>query len=101
MIVYNLTIKVDWDVHESWLDWMQREHIPEVLATGCFVKHSILRILEIDDSDGPTYAVQFHGVNREIYNHYIITHAASLRGKTHERWGEKIATFRTLMEVLH
>ena len=30
MIIYNVTIKIDLDVHDEWLAWMKLEHIPRV-----------------------------------------------------------------------
>ncbi len=53
MIIYNVTIKVDKTIAEDWLLWMQKEHIPEVMATGCFYAYKIVRLLEIDESEGP------------------------------------------------
>ena len=33
MIVYNVTIKIDLDVHDLWLKWMKEEHMARVLET--------------------------------------------------------------------
>ena len=45
MIVYNVTSKVTWAIHDEWLQWMKEEHIPEVVATGCFTHAQFLRCL--------------------------------------------------------
>ena len=45
MIIYNITIKVDWSIAEEWLKWMQEKHLPEILATGCFCKISTGKII--------------------------------------------------------
>eukprot|EP01035_Chromulina_nebulosa_P051609 gene51609-70282_t len=62
-IIYNITTKVDWLVHDAWLRWMLDVHIPEVLGTGCFEKHLLVRILETDETEGPTYAVQYQAAS--------------------------------------
>ena len=36
MIIYNITIKVEWSIAKDWLVWMQNEHICEIIKTGCF-----------------------------------------------------------------
>ncbi len=36
MIIYNVTVKIDLDVHDLWLKWMKEEHIPRVMETACF-----------------------------------------------------------------
>ncbi|MBC8034845.1 MAG: DUF4286 family protein, partial [Chitinophagaceae bacterium] len=57
MVIYNVTTKMDWSIHEAWIQWMKDIHIPEMLNTGMFHDYKIMRILEIDDAEGPTYAV--------------------------------------------
>ncbi len=36
MIIYNVTMKVDWTIAEEWLQWMQEIYIREIISTGCF-----------------------------------------------------------------
>lgn len=100
MIVYNLTIKVSLQIAEKWLDWLQLEHIPEVMNTGCFTEFSVLRLLEVDDADGPTYAVQFKAVSKADYNRYIELHAPELRQKSYDAWGDQFLAFRSVMQVV-
>ena len=101
MIIYNVTTKVDTRIAEAWLLWMQQEHIPEVMATACFVDYKVVRLLDTDDSEGPTYAVQYIANDRATYQKYIDEFAHELRRKSMERWGNGFISFRTLMEVVH
>jgi hypothetical protein len=57
--------------------------------------------LELDDSEGPTFATQFRAASRADYNRYIEIHAPALRNSSLEKWGDKIIGFRTLMELVH
>ncbi|HEY1022825.1 MAG TPA: DUF4286 family protein, partial [Flavisolibacter sp.] len=59
MIIYNVTIKVDASIADAWLAWLLEEHIPEVMQTGCFSDKKVVRLLEVDESEGPTYAIQY------------------------------------------
>ena len=59
MILYNVTVKIDLDVHEDWLNWMKQIHIPDVLKTNLFVDHKMLRLLNVDEDDGITYSIQY------------------------------------------
>ena len=45
MIIYNVTVNVDDDVLSSWLDWMTKKHIPDVLDTGLFIDCKLSKIL--------------------------------------------------------
>ena len=101
MIVYNVTTNVTWAIHDEWLQWMQQEHIPGILETGCFFEYRILRLLEVDDEEGPTYAIQFYALARENYQHFIVQHEESFRQQSQQKWRNQIIAFRSLMEVLH
>ena len=101
MFVYNVTIKVANDISASWLKWMQEEHIPEVMATGCFQEYTLLRLLEVDDSEGPTYAVQYKAESKASYNQYIEKHASALRQKSFDKWGDRFIAFRTVMQIVN
>ncbi len=101
MIVYNVTTKVEASIATAWLQWMQQEHIPEVLATGCFTEANIHRLLEIDDSEGPTYSVQYKAESKALYNQYINQFAVAMRQKTFDAWGNRFIAFRSLMQLVN
>ena len=100
MLIYNVTTKVSWPIHKEWLQWMQGIHIPEVMATGCFEKFQMVRLLEIDEEEGPSYAIQYYASGRDVYEKYINEYAPALREKTTKAWGDQFIAFRTLMEVV-
>ena len=99
-IIYNVTIKVEWKIHDLWLLWMKTEHMPEVVATGCFTHSQLVRVLEIDDTDGPTYAAQYFAGTRSDHTRYIEIHAPALRQKAFDRWGKQFVAFRSLVQIV-
>jgi hypothetical protein len=101
MYIYNVTIKIQERIHEPWLQWLKEEHIPEVLATNCFSSANILRLLEIDDSEGPTYAIQYFAESKALYNQYIEKFAGIMRQKSFDKWGDKFIAFRSVMQVVN
>jgi len=101
MIIYNVTIKVHESIKAPWLQWLKEEHIPDVISTGCFTHAVILQLMEIDTSEGPTYAVQYHAESKGLYNNYIENHAAAMRQKGYEKWGDKFIAFRSVMQVVN
>ena len=48
MIIYNVTIKPDWSIHDEWVKWMKEEHMPELMKTGLFTDSRLCRLLEQD-----------------------------------------------------
>ena len=101
MIIYNVTIKVERSIAANWLAWLKEEHIPDIIGTGCFTHASILMLLEVDDTEGPTYAVQYHAESDVLYNLYIEKFSDNMRKKGTDKWGNQFIAFRTVMQVVH
>ncbi len=100
MIIYNVTWKVDWSIHDEWVAWMKDYHIPKVLGTGCFVKNNFARLLEVEEEDGPTYSLQYYADTRADYQRYIEEYAPAFREENVRKWGDRFIAFRSLMEVV-
>ncbi len=101
MIVYNVTIKVHDAIKKEWLTWLKEEHIPDVLNTGCFTGATILQLLEVDDSEGPTYAIQYKAESKALYNRYIENFAGIMRQRSFDKWGGQFIAFRSVMQVVN
>jgi hypothetical protein len=101
MIVYNVTIKVDHTIAGSWLTWLREEHIPDMINTECFTYAHVFRLLEMDDTEGPTYVVQYHAASETNYHEYIEKFSEAMRKKGTDKWGNQFIAFRTVMEVVH
>lgn len=100
MIIYNVTTKVAHHIAEAWLAWMHEEHIPDMVGTGLFTHAIVLRLLEQDETEGLTYAVQYHAESKANYNLYIARHADNMRSKAFAKWGDQFIAFRTLMQIV-
>ena len=101
MIVYNVTIKIADGIAVEWLQWLKEEHIPEVIKTGCFTHAIIHRLLETDDTEGPTYIVQYYAESKAVYNNYIQNFASLMRQKSFAKWGDQFIAFRTVMHIVN
>ncbi|HNF00883.1 MAG TPA: DUF4286 family protein [Ferruginibacter sp.] len=101
MIIYNVTVKVDNSIGDAWLQWLKEEHIPEVVGTGCFTHAVVLQLIEVDNSDGPTYAIQYHAPSKGLYNTYIEQHAPRMRQKGIDKWGDRFVAFRSVLQVVN
>lgn len=99
MYIYNVTINIQEDVHEEWVDWMKTEHIPEMLNTGKFTKALMTRVMVQEEMGGMTYSVQYTTANKEMLQRYYDENAAVLRSRTKPFEGKFVA-FRTEMEVI-
>lgn len=100
-IIYNVTIKVDHRIANQWLQWMKKEHIPDIIATDCFTHATILRLLDADETEGLTYAIQYHAESKAFYNRFIEIFAESMRKRAMEKWGDQFIAFRSVLEVVN
>lgn len=100
-VLYNITTKVTPEIAEAWLQWMQEEHIPAILATGLFTEHRLFRLLDQDDSEGPTYSLQLTAHHRNQYEAYLQQFAPDLREATYQKWGNQFISFRSLLEFVN
>lgn len=99
MILYNVTVSIDPEIQEDWLNWMRSTHIPDVMNTGCFLESRISRV-HGEEEGGVTYAVSYVTESEEIYDHYQATHAVGLQKDHSERYAGKFAAFRTKLTIL-
>jgi hypothetical protein len=100
MVLYNVTVKIDDDVHNEWIEWMKQSHIPQVLATGCFSDNKICRILDLEDTDGHTYSIQYLAEDYGTLKRYMTEFAPALQKDHTDRYKDKFVAFRTVMEVV-
>ena len=85
----------------DWLIWLKEEHIPGILKTGCFTSARILRLLETDDENGPTYAIQYYAESKALYNQYIEKFSGIMLQKSFNKWGNQFISFSSVMEVVN
>jgi uncharacterized protein DUF4286 len=86
MIVYNVTIKVSWNIAEEWQVWMRREHIP-----------AFYRLLDQDETEGPTFVAQYSTSSLERYEQYRIEFAPAIQEEGRNKWDDQFVAFRTVM----
>ena len=99
MILYNVTVSIDPEIQEDWLQWMRSIHIPDVINTGCFIEGKFSRI-HGEEEGGVTYSVMYLSPSQEVYEEYQSTHAPRLQKEHTDRYAGKFAAFRTILNVI-
>lgn len=100
MIIYNVTVKIEHDIHEEWLAWMREVHIPDVMKTGQFQSHRLCKLMEQDETDGPTYAIQYLATSMSHVFTYKEKFAQALQKEHTEKYAGKFVAFRTLLRIV-
>lgn len=101
MIIYNVTINIDNSVKEEWLEYMLKTHIPEVMKTGKFTDHRMLKLLHPEPDEGVTYTIQYYCNSQNELNEYQKNFAPALQAEHLEKFGEKVFAFRTVLEFVN
>lgn len=100
MIIYNVTVNVEKEIKQTWIDWMKETHIPDILATGYFHDHKMLRLLNETEGEGETFAVQYFTDDLEKLEKYMTEEAPRLGVDHQTKFGDKCVAFRTFLETI-
>lgn len=100
MVVYNVTVNINEDVHDEWLDWMVNKHIPDVLKTGLFIDGRISKLQTEEEMGGITYSIQYTLRTESHLKSYQEKFAPALQKEHSEKYEGKFVAFRTIMHVV-
>jgi hypothetical protein len=99
MILYNITVNIDPEVEDNWVNWMKNTHIPNVMETGLFFDNRFFKLLnELPEIEGVTYSVQYFAEDMNQLNEYQTHHAERLQKEHHEAFKDRFVAFRTYLE---
>ncbi len=99
MVIYNVTINVQEDIHDEWIKWMQEEHIPDMLDTKKFQKALMTKVMVQEPMGGITYSVQYTAESKDMLERYYSEDAEDMRSRSKAFEGKFVA-FRTELEVI-
>ena len=100
MLLYNVTVTIDIEVHEDWVKWMQETHIPDIMMTGMFISYRMCRLIGHEHTEAEIYTVQYLVKDMALLMQYQQEFSPGLQREHRERYDGKYAVFRTVMEVL-
>ncbi len=63
MVLFSLTVNIDKQIEEDWLEWMRESFVPNLWLTGYFQEKRFLRLLNETENDGVTYSLQLTVLN--------------------------------------
>ena len=101
MIIYSVTLRVRTDIADEWLQWMQGEHIPNMLNTGYFNSYKIFKILVPEtEADFIVYRVNYELDSFEKYKEYASKEAKRLQEAAAEKYHGRYTASREVIEKL-
>jgi hypothetical protein len=73
MHAYEVTVDVDADVEDAFVRYMTGKHIPEILATGCFVA------IRFETSGPGRYRTRYEAAGKADLERYLAGHTEAFR----------------------
>ncbi|WP_432713847.1 DUF4286 family protein [Pedobacter sp.] len=97
MFLYNITQIVEDTVLDQYLEWMEKVHLPQVMATGKFVSHRSWRIID-SPNEGTTYSNQFFFEEIAAYADFQQSFEPTFQQEIKDKFGDSVLTFTSLMQ---
>ena len=98
MLLFNITVGIDQDVEDQWIQWVKAEYIPAVMNTDLFSSYKLYKVLHGSEDGTISYSIQCLAKNIENVNAYFEHHAPALQEKLRGRFRDKHVAFMTLLE---
>ena len=98
MLLYNVTVGIDKDAEEEWLQYMTEKHIKAVLNTGLFVEYKMYKVLHDQDDGTISYSIQYFAKTIEDVQQYLEVFAPVLIEEHRKKFSNRHVAFRTLLE---
>lgn len=101
MIIYSVTVSLEHEIEEEWLEWMHGQHIQDVMNTGYFEAYRFHKILEpVVDPERVSYNVLYSVSSRQKLDEYNREAASRLQLEHQERFGDQALAIRVVLEQL-
>jgi hypothetical protein len=97
MILFNITILSDNEVHEELRSWILKDFIPTVAKEELFRSQSLLKILN-SPNEGVTYSLQFIAENEDKVDTFRKGQLLSLHNKAQNEYANQVYLLESLME---
>ena len=95
MIIYNITIKVELEILNDFVDWAK--HYVGSSPDGNELPSRIYQLMNVDSSDGITYCLQHYFMSVEAFNMFKIQGDLAFREELADRYGDKLVVFASVL----
>lgn len=101
MIIYSVTVSLELDIEEEWLEWMQQKHLTDVMNTGYFQSYRFHKIMEpVVDPERVSYNTLYAIESREKLDLYQREAGPQLQHEQQERFGDQALAIRVILNQI-
>jgi hypothetical protein len=98
MVLFSLTVNIDKEIENEWLDWMKQSFIPSLWLTGFFQEKRFLKLLNEEENGGCTYSLQLTLDKLETFQHFENNHLEDFRKMLYGKYSGRLVDFYTILE---
>ena len=101
MILFSLTVNIDNEIEDEWLEWMRQTFIPSLWLTGFFQEKRFLKLLNEElQGNGITYSLQFtlDGIGK--MKEFEANHLPDFRNMLYGKYSGRLVDFFTILETV-
>lgn len=97
MILFNITLLSDQDIHEELKSWILTDFFPKNSLDDVLSSQALLKVIN-SPNEGVTYAMQFIAESEDAITKFRQQHLPSLHAKVQQNWTNKVFFFESVME---
>lgn len=98
MLLYNVTVGIDKEIEQEWIDWMKQQYIPVVMKTEMFTDWKMYRVLHDQEDGSVSYSIQYFAADIQEVVNFVEKIEPELNGEFQKRFKDRHVAFRTLLE---
>lgn len=98
MLLYNVTVGIDKEIEQEWIDWMKQQYIPVVMKTEMFTDWKMYRVLHDQEDGSVSYSIQYFAADIQEVVNFVEKIEPELNVEFQKRFKDRHVAFRTLLE---
>lgn len=98
-VLYEVRVRVDRAIAVEWLAWMEAVHLPEIMATGCFRRCTVMRADEEVAGGREGFVLEYLARSPESFERYRTLHAPAIQQAHTQRYAGRFEATRQVRPV--
>ena len=99
MVLYSVELVIDSEISNKFIDFMVNFHIPNVMATNCFIRNEILE--QEEKFHGKTkFHFNYYCQSLEILHEYREKYSPSLQKEVKDEFGDNFKSSRKIYKMI-
>jgi hypothetical protein len=99
MFIFNITVNIQEDIQEAWVDWVKHTYMPRMLSLDTFSKAVMTRVLVEEEMGGYTYSIQYTAPNKTKLESFRVKNRNPF-GETPMLFKDKFVYFTTELHII-